>query len=389
MSHNKLNQELVIKQFIEVHGDEFDYSNVVYVNTHTPVEVYCKKHDFIFFPTPKNHKSGAKCTICGRESQIKKASKSKEKFIEDVEKLYGKVYETELVNYTNNKTDVKIKCSKHGIFEVRPDIFLGGKGCPKCSKKKTKSSDKKMFLEEVQKIHGDKNDHSETIIGNSRGKINVVCKEHGKFSVYMANYFQGQGCPKCSAINYSLTRIKTIEEFIRQAKEVHEDSCDYTNTTYGGNRVKIKAKCNIHNEYFETYPFSHLRGARCRKCLSERISKANTGKEGTCGYTRGGYVKQANGREACVYLIRCFNENEEFYKIGKTFLDIHIRFTKSNICYNFEVVHFHFGEAGYIYDLENKLHKEYKKYKYNPYEWFAGYTECFSLELPIGEIINL
>ena len=70
---NRLTREKVIEQFIEVHGDDFDYSKVVYVNTHTPIEVRCKKHDFIFFPTPKNHKSGAKCTMCGREAQTEKS----------------------------------------------------------------------------------------------------------------------------------------------------------------------------------------------------------------------------------------------------------------------------------------------------------------------------
>ena len=72
---NRLNQDQVLKQFHEVHGDDFDYSNVVYINTNTPIEVRCKKHNFIFHPTPKNHKNGAKCTICGRESQMQKARK--------------------------------------------------------------------------------------------------------------------------------------------------------------------------------------------------------------------------------------------------------------------------------------------------------------------------
>ena len=98
VAHNKLTQERVIEQFKEVHGDEFDYSRVVYVDTHTPIEVRCKKHDFIFHPTPKNHKNGAKCTICGRESQIQKARKEQDKFIEDVKDLYGDEFGTDLID---------------------------------------------------------------------------------------------------------------------------------------------------------------------------------------------------------------------------------------------------------------------------------------------------
>ena len=32
----------------------------------------------------------------------------------------------------------------------------------------------------------------------------------------------------------------------------------------------------------------------------------------------------------------------------------------------------------YIYNLERKLHKKYKKYKYIPLIFFDGFSECFS-----------
>lgn len=386
---NKLTQEKVIEQLREVHGDDFDYSKVVYVNTHTPIEVRCKKHDFTFFPTPRNHKAGAKCKHCGRESQIEKARKDTDQFKKEVIEKHGDRYDLSLVEYVNTKTPVKVICKIYGLIEIRPDKLLTKNNHTPKGKKKTKSTDRGMFLEEVYKIYGDKNDYSNTVIGDSRGKIDVDCKEHGHFSVYMTNHFQGQGCPKCSAINYSLIRTKPTEDFIKEAKKIHGDSCDYTDTVYKGCREKVTIKCNVHNEIFKTLPSNHLRGSSCRKCLSDRIRKALTGKEGTGGYTKSGYVKQANGREASVYLIRCWNENEEFYKIGKTFLNIDKRFTKGNLCYNYEEVHFIYGEAGYVYDLENELHRQYKSYKYRPNNWFAGHTECYVLDLPIKEIIEL
>jgi hypothetical protein len=61
-AHNKLTLEEVINSFKEVHGNAFDYSKVVYVDTHTPVEVYCKKHNCNFKTLPKNHKKGSGCT---------------------------------------------------------------------------------------------------------------------------------------------------------------------------------------------------------------------------------------------------------------------------------------------------------------------------------------
>lgn len=390
VAHNKLTEEQVLGQLREIHGDKFDFSKSVYVDTHTKIEVYCKEHNYTFFPVPKNLKKGIGCYHCGRASQIEKAKKPKEQFVEDAVKIYKGKDDYSLVEYKNNKTPVKITCSIHGIFEKKPDQYLQGLGCEKCSKKKTKSNDKDLFIEEAKKIYGDKDDYTNTEIVASNKKINVKCTKHDLiFEKDIPTYLGGWGCPTCSAENYSLIRTKTKEEYIKQAKKVHKDNCDYTDTIYKGCKEKITVKCNIHNTYFDTLPFNHLAGGSCRKCLSENLSKALFGKEGTGGYTKSGYVNQADGREAYIYLIRCFNESEEFYKIGKTFLDINTRFTKSNICYNFEKIHFHFGSADYIYDLENELHRKYKTHKHRPRNWFAGHTECYTLDLPINEIINL
>lgn len=389
MSHNKLTLEKVQEQFKQVHGDEFDYSNVVYIDTNTPVEVRCKKHDFIFTPTPKNHKNGAKCKICGREAQTDKAKKSKEQFVKEVQEIYGDKYDLSLVEYVNGRTPVSIVCKDREILKVTPHSLLNKKVYLVKGKKKTRSTDKEMFLEEVFKIYGDKNDYENTVIGNSRGKIDAICKKHGKFTVGMVSHFNGVDCPKCSAISYTKTRSKTTEEFIEQAKKVHGNKCDYTNTIYKSCKEKVEIKCNVHNTYFEQYPTNHLFGGCCRKCLSENISKSLQGKEGTCGYTKSGYEKQADGRIACVYLIKCDTGGEEFYKIGKTFLELNKRFTKGNLPYGFKAVHLHYGEAGYIYDLENELHRVYKLYKYKPEKWFAEHTECYKITLPTQEIINL
>jgi very-short-patch-repair endonuclease len=48
-------------------------------------------------------------------------------------------YDYSLVDYTSSKTKIKVICKKcgtngkmHGVFETSPDLFLMGKGCPKC-----------------------------------------------------------------------------------------------------------------------------------------------------------------------------------------------------------------------------------------------------------------
>lgn len=46
-----------------IHGDKYDYSNVVYTNNSTKVEIQCPKHGS-FLQTPNNHLSGQGCPLC-------------------------------------------------------------------------------------------------------------------------------------------------------------------------------------------------------------------------------------------------------------------------------------------------------------------------------------
>ena len=46
------------------------------------------------------------------------------------------------------------------------------------------------------------------------------------------------------------------------------------------------------------------------------------------------------------------------------------------------------GEAGYIYDLEVKLHLLLKNKSYEPSIKFRGYTECFTTIKPITRLLK-
>ncbi len=53
----------IIKEFVDIHGDYYDYGTVDYVNAHTKVIIVCKEHgDFLQSPT--HHKNGVGCPKC-------------------------------------------------------------------------------------------------------------------------------------------------------------------------------------------------------------------------------------------------------------------------------------------------------------------------------------
>jgi hypothetical protein len=373
------------EQFIEkaktTHSNNYDYSLVDYKNSLTKVKIICNAHG-VFEQTPKIHIKGGGCSICRIESNTKLNKKTQDKFIQESIELYNSYYKYNLVEYKNNKTPVKIICKQHGVFERKPNLFLRGDACRICSKKSTKSSSKDLFIEEAIKIYGEKDDYTQTNILSSKEKIKVRCKKHDYvFQKSIQNYLTGCGCPKCSSETYTKKRTKSTEEFINRSKEVHKDRYDYSNTIYINSRTKLDVLCNFHG-LFNQYPQNHIAGNGCPKCAWEEF------KNNANGYLREGYIKIAKGRKAIIYLIKCKDDNEEFYKIGKTINKLNKRFIKSNLPYMFEEIVIYEQEADYIFDLETELHKKYKLYSYNPDKVFGGYTECYNLDLPIDNIIN-
>ena len=376
---NKLTKEKILEQFIEVHGDAFDYTKVVYVDGNTPVEVYCKKHDFTFFPTPKNHKNGSRCTYCGRESQIQKAKKEQEDFIKDAKAVYGEKDKYDLVEYFNNKTEVRISCTLHGEFKTRPDLYLQGKGCLECRRKKTKSTDKEVFLEEAIKVYGHKDDYTNTDVISAKDEVEVRCTKHNfTFNKNIQTYLAGYGCPKCSAENYRTLRATPLEEYYRKANEKHKNRYTYAGdfTTLSG---VVTLFCEEHGEQ-RLNANSHLIGAGCKKCDTTPIKTNKRNKEGYC--------KLANGRPTKLYFLECSKDGERFYKIGKTFKEISERYSKSKMYYDYEIKHIYTSSAEEVWDLEESFHLKYKEFRHHPKKWFAGYSESYRLSLPIEEIIK-
>lgn len=66
-------KKITSKEFIEksrlIHGDRYDYSLVNYKNTYERINIVCKVHG-MFSQVPKDHLSGAGCSICAKQSRI-------------------------------------------------------------------------------------------------------------------------------------------------------------------------------------------------------------------------------------------------------------------------------------------------------------------------------
>jgi len=92
------------------------------------------------------------------------------------------------------------------------------------------------------------------------------------------------------------------------------------------------------------------------------------------GWSRSQWINKS--KISYLYKVRLFNNDESFIKIGITSREINLRF--NSIPYEYEVIKIIKGESAYIYDLELRTKKMFKKYRYNPLIEFKGRTECYN-----------
>jgi len=121
----------------------------------------------------------------------------RQKFLlKDQKKIHGDRYDYSLVDYVGIHQNIKIICSKHGIFQQLPNNHLKGLGCAKCSNIKRKT--KEEFIVNSNDVHENKYDYSLAEYKNNRTKVKIICPIHGVFEQCPdAHINQNQGCPKC------------------------------------------------------------------------------------------------------------------------------------------------------------------------------------------------
>lgn len=225
------------------------------------------------------------------------------------------------------------------------------------------------FIEKASKIHNNFYDYSKVNFINSQTKVKIICPYHGEF-LQLANLHTTakSGCRLCSLVKNNI--FCNTEIFIKKAKLKHKDKFDYSKVVYVNNSTKITIICPIHGEFQQT-PLSHLK-SDCWHCSHVTV------------FSRTSWKNMCNSKVCTpiVYIIRCFNENENFLKIGRTSRSVRKRFNgKKSMPYSYEVINKIEGTPEFIFDKERQLHKLYEQFKYTPLIEFPGQKECFNISI--------
>lgn len=318
--------------------------------------------------------------------------KTTEQFIKDAVKVHGDKYNYSLVEYTSCKEKVEILCRFHSSIFQTPSNHLKGKGCQKCydskraetkrirleKKVKPTETPTEIFIKKAKLKQGNNFDYSLVEYMGAKTKVKIICnKNNHLFEQSPSNHLHGFGCILCARIIQGDSKRLNQELFINKATDIHGNIYCYDNTEYIQADKKVNIECKIHGNFTQT-PNAHMAGKGCEKCAILNNS-----------FSRTDYIRMSKGRPTTLYLIRCFNENEEFYKIGKTFKKVKERYKKGSLPYSYEIISEYISTSEYIFNLEIETHKKYAKYSYAPNIIFGGHTECYTKKLPIQEIINL
>ena len=120
-----------IDKSISIHGIKYDYSNVIYIDSSSPVKIKCNIHG-LFIQTPNNHLTGNNCPICSLEKSSREKSMTICEFISKANTIHNNKYDYSKVKYKNSKTKIHIICPIHGIFPQISGDHINGRGCSKC-----------------------------------------------------------------------------------------------------------------------------------------------------------------------------------------------------------------------------------------------------------------
>lgn len=217
-------------------------------------------------------------------------SKFNEKlFIEKLSEIKGENYE--YLGYENGK--VEFLCKKHNLIGyATPSHLLDKCGCIECGKENKRKWNelqnkiaRESFIEKAKEVHGNRYDYSKVNYVNAKTKVCIICPEHGEFNIIPNSHLKGCGCMKCSINKTHDFQRKTLEQFIKEAIEIHGDKYDYSKVNYVNNNTKVCIICPKHGEFWQT-PNKHLSGQGCKQCANEKVSQMYS-------FTKEEFIKKA------------------------------------------------------------------------------------------------
>ena len=264
-------QDKFIQKFQEKWDkNQYDLSQVYYVNSSTPVTVICKDHGpqtklpHVFLDCP--------CYECYLEGERLKRQND---FIQKcINKFGDKQFDYSQVYFVSMESpQVTIICKDHGPLTITPKSFLL-RGCNQCNKEKERLQRQENFIKKCIEKFGDQFDYSQVYYTSMDSPVVIICPEHGSQNVTPDQFLRrsSYGCPECGKAAAYQTKInKNSEKVMEAIKEKYKDTLDFSNSVYKGIDINIEYICKYHGVQ-HSQPSNLLKGVYgCPQCAWEAL----------------------------------------------------------------------------------------------------------------------
>ena len=263
---------------VEVHGDSFDYSKVVYKSSGERIVIICPIHGG-FEQKPKRHLTGRGCPHCSKTRRVEKISSNHEEFINKLKIRNKRAYETLeiLEEYKTAMTPLLVR-DKYWLMTVTPNQLLNGSGCYIISALYKTS----YWINMANEKHNEEYDYSKSVYNGTMASITIICDKHGEFTQKAGEHLSGHGCPICKSSNGEREVELVLRKYgIKYNTQYIFDDCKYKN------HLKFDfyiADLNIGIEYdgelhFQSKPFfggdKTLHDTQTRDSIKNKYCKDN------------------------------------------------------------------------------------------------------------------
>lgn len=246
-----------------VHGDQYDYSKVQYVDSKTPVIIIDPEFGE-FEQIPSVHVSGSGCPARKGLKISEAKTRDKAEFVRRAVAIHGDRYDYSQVDYVSAKTPVTIVDPDYGPFQQTPDSHLNkGSGSPwsrSAAISQALSSSTSEFIEKAIGVHGKQYDYSRVIYVSAKTPVTIIDPDYGEFEQTPDGHLAGHGHPLRGVNSAREKRSLPVPEFIQRAILVHGNTYDYSKVSYSSISDKVTIIDPDYGE-FEQVANSHLQGS--------------------------------------------------------------------------------------------------------------------------------
>lgn len=255
------------------HNSKYSYPYIKdeYENSHSKVTIKCNECGNIFEKIACDHitSKGGGCKVCTTNRRKEKRSISYEDLVR-TNSLNLNIVPFEGVK--DKMEHITAICPNHGEYSIIISSFLNGKGlCKTCiinnevEKKKTRY--RTLLPQKLRELTHNKCIPHMNTFTDSATRMKFTCSVCGRDYYRKPNDIFNkkiiQPCLFCLVEEQRRKRTKSTEQFIIDAKKIHGDKYDYSNTEYIKSDKKVDVFCKDCGRMFSIEANSHLQGHGC------------------------------------------------------------------------------------------------------------------------------